>query len=80
MTTVPIVFHVDPESARAYEAMSSEDRNKIQAWLLLRLKGVQTPGGLTLREAMEDLGREAEANGMTSEILESILRGEDEDE
>jgi hypothetical protein len=28
---------------------------------------------------MDELGQEAEANGLTPEILESILRGEEED-
>lgn len=80
MVTVPITLHVDPEAAKAYEAMTEEERNKIEAVLSLRLKGLLAPTGITLRQAMDELGREAEANGLTPEILESILRGEDEDE
>jgi hypothetical protein len=80
MTTVPITLHVDPEAARAYESMTEEDRNKIEVVLSLHLRGFRgllVPTGVTLRQAMDELGREAEANGMTPEILESILRGED---
>jgi hypothetical protein len=79
MTTVPITLHVDPEAARAYESMTEEERNKIEALLSLRLRGVRIPTGITLRQAMDELGQEAEANGLTPEILESILRGEEED-
>lgn len=79
-TTVPITLHVDPEAARAYEAMTEEERNKIKAFLTLQLKGWFVPTEMTLRQTMDELRREAVANGLTSEILESILRGEDEDD
>ena len=78
MTTVPITLHVDPEAARAYESMTDEERNKIEAVLSLNLRGMLMPTGITLRQAMDELGQEAEANGLTPEILESILRGEDD--
>ncbi len=80
MTTVPITLHVDPEAAKAYASMSEEERNKVEAVLSLRLKGMLVPTGMTLRQAMDELGQEAEANGLTPEILESILRGEDGNE
>lgn len=79
MTTVPITLNVDPEAARAYEAMTEEERNKIQVLLSLRLRGVLVPTGLTLREAIDDVREDAERNGLTPEILDSILRGEEED-
>jgi hypothetical protein len=37
-----------------------------------------TSVGVALRQVMDEIGQEAEANGLTPEILESILRGEDE--
>jgi hypothetical protein len=77
MTTVPITLHVDPEAAKAFESASEEERRKIDIVLGLRLKELLNPTGMTLREAMDRIGREAEANGLTPEILESILRGED---
>jgi hypothetical protein len=79
MTTVPITLHVDPEAAKAYESMTAEERNKIEAVLSLRLRGLLVPTGITLREAIDQVREEAERNGLTPEILESILRGEDED-
>jgi hypothetical protein len=76
MTTVPITFHVDPEAAKAYESMTAEERNKIEAVLRLRLRGLLVPTGITLRQALDELGREAEGNGLTPEILESLLSEE----
>ena len=46
----------------------------------LRLRELLVPTGITLREAIDEVRREAEANGLTPEILESILRGEDDDD
>ena len=77
MTTVPITLHVDPEAAKTYEAMTEEERNRIKAFLSLQLKGWFVPTEMTLRQAMDELGQEAEANGLTPEILESILDGGD---
>jgi hypothetical protein len=76
MTTVPLTLHVDAEAAKAYEAVPAEDRKKIDVLLGLRLKELLTPTGMTLREAMDQLGREAEENGLTPEVLEIILHGE----
>jgi hypothetical protein len=74
MTTVPITFHVDPEAAKAYESMTAEERNKIEAVLGLRLRGLLVPTGIGLRQAMDELGQEAEANGLTPETLDPPFR------
>jgi hypothetical protein len=77
MTTVPITLHVDPDAAKAFESASEEERRKINLMLRLRLKELLRPTGMTLQEAMDQLGREAKENGLTPEILESILQHED---
>jgi hypothetical protein len=77
MTTVPITLHVDPDAAKAFESASEEERRKINLMLRLRLKELLRPTGMTLQEAMDQLGREAKENGLTLEILESILQHED---
>jgi hypothetical protein len=76
MTTVPITLHLDPEAAKAYESIPAEGRKKINVLLGLRLEELLVPSKMTLREAMDRVGREATANGLTPEILESILRDE----
>ncbi len=78
MTTVPITLHVDAEAARVYESVTAEDRKKIDVLLSLRLKELLVPTKMTLHEVMDLLGREAEEHGLTPEILESILRDEED--
>jgi hypothetical protein len=80
MTTIPITLHVDPESAKAFGSASEEERNKIEAVLGLRLRELLRPTEMTMREAMDQISREAEANGLTPDILESILRGKGDDD
>jgi hypothetical protein len=80
MTTVPITLHVDPDAAKAFESASEEERRKINLMLRLRLKELLRPTGMTLQEAMDQLSREAKENGLTPDILESILRGEDDND
>jgi hypothetical protein len=79
MTKVPITLHLDPEVAESIESASKVERNKIEAMLGLRLKELLVPTGITLREAIDQVRREAEANGLTPEILDSLLHGEDDE-
>jgi hypothetical protein len=76
MMTVPLTIHVEPYMAEAFQAASEEDRRKLELLLRLQLGRMLTPSASSLEEAMDRLGREAAANGMTPEILESILAAE----
>ncbi len=76
MTTVPFTLYLDAEAAKVYESIPVESRKKIDVLLGLRLRELLVPNKLTLRESMDQLGREAKANGLTPEILESIIRDE----
>ena len=73
MATAPLTIEVDADDARAFAEASPEDRKKMQLLLRLRLKDLLEPSEVPLLELMESVGREAEARGMTPEILESIL-------
>ena len=72
MQTEEITIRVDLEAARAYRAVSEQERRKIDLLLSLRLHDVLQPGG-SLNEIMRDISREAQERGLTSEILDSIL-------
>ena len=51
----------------------------MQVLLSLRLQDLTSaPRRRSLEEVMDEIGAEAEARGLTPEILESILRGADE--
>ncbi|NET11562.1 MAG: hypothetical protein F6K08_01060 [Okeania sp. SIO1H6] len=69
-----ITIQVDPETAKAYREAEAEKKQKIQIFLNLMLKKAisQKP----LLDIMEEASQQAIANGMTPEILESILNDE----
>ncbi|NES63854.1 MAG: hypothetical protein F6K24_00385 [Okeania sp. SIO2D1] len=69
-----ITIQVDPETAKAYREAEAEKQQKIQFFLNLMLKKAisQKP----LLDIMEEASQQAIANGMTPEILESILNDE----
>lgn len=73
MATVTLTFQVDAEAAKAYETASAEDQKKMQLLLSLRLQDLVRMADVPLRSAMDQLGSEAEARGLTQEILDSIL-------
>lgn len=78
METTPITIEVDAEAAKVYAAATPEEQWKMQVLLSLRLRDLTIKPRRSLREVMDDIGREAQANGLTPEILETLLRDEDE--
>ena len=78
METAPITIEVDAAAAQAYADASPEEQLKMQWLLSLRLRDLTLKPRRDLLETMDKLSAEAQANGLTPEILESILRGEDE--
>ena len=78
MATVPITIEVDEEAAKVYAAASPEEQQKYRLLLSLYLKDVTTRPRRSLLEIMDEMSATAAANGLTPEILESILRDEDE--
>ena len=78
MATVPITIEVDAEAAEIYAAASPEEQKKMQILLSMRLRDLTLKPRRSLREVMDEMAAEAAASGLTPEILESILRDEDE--
>lgn len=79
METMPITIEVDAAAAKIYAAATPEQQRKMQVLLSLRLQDLTSaPRRRSLEEVMDEIGAEAEARGLTPEILESILRGADE--
>jgi hypothetical protein len=71
-----ISLRVDHDTARAFSAAPPEERRKLELLLSLRLRELidQAPGPLS--EIMDEIGRQAEAKGMTPELLDSLLHDE----
>lgn len=72
METKPITIRVNAEVARIFEAASEDQRRKLEALLSLKLGDV-TRHKRPLEEVMNDISRNAQARGLTPEILNLIL-------
>ena len=76
MAIATISLEVDADTARAFSTASAEDQRKLQLLLGLRLRELTVRPARQLNEVMDEIGRHAEASGLTPEILESLLRDE----
>jgi hypothetical protein len=74
MLAEEITIRVDPEAAQAYRSALEEQRRKLDLLLNLRLHEA-TDTGVSLKEAMREIGRRARERGLTPEILADILDG-----
>jgi hypothetical protein len=69
-----ITIPVDSQVAQAWEAADEQGRQKAEALVGLWLREVLSEKRRSLEEIMDEAGREAEARGLTQEILDSILK------
>lgn len=73
MSTQISSIQVEHEIADAYNSASQEDQKKIQLLMGLWLRELSTQPTMSLSEVMDMISDRAQANGLTPEILESIL-------
>jgi hypothetical protein len=76
MATSTISIEVDEDTAKAYAEASTEEQRKLQLLLKLGLREIVTTPQKSLQQVMDEIGAEAQARGLTPEILESLLRDE----
>ena len=76
MGTLNITIEVDEAVARAFAEASPGEQQKLQLLLSLRLQELTATQGGTLQTVMDEIGRAAEARGLTPDILENLLRDE----
>ncbi len=67
-----IVVSVDSEVAELYRSASATERRKLDLLVNLRLHDAARPGR-TLQKIMHEVSRNAQARGLTPDILKSIL-------
>ena len=79
MTTETISIEVDSETARAFREADQQRRAKLAILVRWGLNELRGAGGTALFDVMEDIGRKAQANGLTPEILQSILEVDSDD-
>ena len=74
MKSEPITINVSPEAARFYKSADTEKRRRLDLIISYQLSGMKRGASVQdLEAAMDEAGRQAEANGLTPEILEEIL-------
>jgi hypothetical protein len=73
METKKITIEVDADTAKAYKGTTPEKQRKINALLSLEIDETMHEDEASLKEIMQKMSREAKANGLTPEILQSIL-------
>jgi hypothetical protein len=72
METKNITIRINAEVARIFEAASEEQQRKLEALLNLRLSGA-TRSKRSLEQVMNDISQNAQARGLTPDILDAIL-------
>ena len=68
-----ITISVDADLAEIYYSASESERRKLDLIINLRLRNVLASPKKSLLTLMDEISREAQSNGMTPEILQSIL-------
>ena len=76
MGTANITIEVDEAAARAFAEASPGEQQKLQFLLSLRLQELTATPGRTLQTVMDEIGKVAEARGLTPDILETLLGDE----
>ncbi|PYV18369.1 MAG: hypothetical protein DMG21_05320 [Acidobacteria bacterium] len=74
MPTKTITIPLDPDAAKAFRAAPPADQKKIKALLGIWLRDLTKAESADLKKLMDDVSRHARAQGLTPEILESLLK------
>jgi hypothetical protein len=75
MSKPTITIPLDPETARAYDSATPEEKRKMQALLSLWLRELAAGEQTSVQQVLEEVGRKARDRGLTPEMLDSLLKG-----
>jgi len=75
MPDATITIPLDAQTARAYDSATPEERRKMQALLSLWLRELAAGDYPSLEKVLAEVGAKAKANGLTPEILDSLMKG-----
>ncbi len=76
MTTAYLTIPVDSDAAQVYETAPPAIQEKVQMLLNMWLHALPNNDPQALKNMMDTISINAEARGLTPEILESILNNE----
>jgi hypothetical protein len=72
METQEIKIRVSPQAADMYQSASEEERSKLDLLLSLKLREIGS-SSRSIKEIIREASREAQAQGLTDEVLREIL-------
>ena len=75
MSKPTITIPLDPDTARAYDSATPEEKRKMQALLSLWLRELAAGEQVSVQQVLEEVGRKARDRGLTPEMLDSLLKG-----
>ena len=75
MANRTITIPLDPQTARAYDSATPEQKRKIQALLSLWVRELAADEYPSLQQVLDDVGLKAKDRGLTPEMLDSLLKG-----
>ncbi len=75
MSKSTITIPLDPETARAYDSATPDEKRKMQALLSLWLRELAAGEQTSVQQVLEEVGRKAQDRGLTPEMLDSLLKG-----
>jgi len=73
MSTESIWITVDAHAASTFCQAPPEERRKMEILLGLRLRELTSKDASSLQEIMDEVGQQAEARGLTPEMVASML-------
>ncbi len=76
MLTETITLQVESDAARFYNDAPQTDKQKLQTLFGSWLKQYAEADAETLKRTMDEISRNAQDKGLTTEILESLLTDE----
>lgn len=74
MSVATIQIQVDDKIVKAYETAPEARRQQLQALIGTMLQDFAETTPQSLLSLMDDMGREAKANGLTPDILDALLQ------
>jgi hypothetical protein len=76
MSTATIDIQLDSDIVKAYYALPTDRQERLKRLLSFMLQEFVESTPQSLLSLMDEMSREAAANGLTEEVLESLLQDE----
>jgi hypothetical protein len=75
MATTRITIPLDPETAKAYRGAAPAEKKKMQALVRLWLRDLAAEKPDTLSQLLDEISEKAVQRGLTTKVLDALLKG-----